>query len=202
MTPAERQKKEAALAWQNLPTAIKKAMSLKGITGPLDDTLAASQYNNYQQINKIPGPTSAPAPEDPADELRDLIPGLTADQANAILAWHTQTIDAAFKSEISTLLYCIVLFLIRPNINHTLATWGLVYAAGLEGAVVLGRNQKQQAESLGEDRAKLNHYVTQWRDRLGFTVLKFCRPDSARAAYSARASKTHATPKTSPYKPK
>jgi hypothetical protein len=202
MNHADRQKMEAALAWQNLPTSVKKAMATKGITGPLDDSLSATQYNNYDQISGLPAPTSAPAPEDPADELRDLIPGLTADQATAILAWHTQTIDAAFKAEISTLLYCIVLFLIRPNINHTLATWGLVYAAGLEGAVVLGRNQKQQAESLGEDRAKLNHYVTQWRDRLGFTVLKFCRPDSARAAYAARASKTHATPKTSPYNQK
>ena len=202
MNHADRQKMEAALAWQNLPTSVKKAMATKGITGPLDDSLPATQFNNYDQISGLPAPTSAPAPEDPADELRDLIPGLTADQATAILAWHTQTIDAAFKSEISTLLYCIVLFLIRPNINHTLATWGLVYAAGLEGAVVLGRNQKQQAESLGEDRAKLNHYVTQWRDRLGFTVLKFCRPDSARAAYAARATKTHATPKTSPYNQK
>ena len=202
MNHADRQKMEAAIAWQNLPTSVKKAMATKGITGPLDDSLPATQFNNYDQISGLPAPTSAPAPEDPADELRDLIPGLTADQATAILAWHTQTIDAAFKSEISTLLYCIVLFLIRPNIIHTLATWGLVYAAGLEGAVVLGRNQKQQAESLGEDRAKLNHYVTQWRDRLGFTVLKFCRPDSARAAYAARATKTHATPKTSPYNQK
>jgi len=202
MTPAERQQKEAALAWQNLPTSVKKAMATKGITGPLDDSLPSTRYNNCDQISEIPAPTTAPAAEDPADELRDLIPGLTADQATAILAWHTQTIDAAFKAEISTLLYCIVLFLIRPNINHTLATWGRVYAAGLEGAVVLGRNQKQQAESLGEDRAKLNHYVTQWRDRLGFTVLKFCRPDSARAAYAARASKTHATPKTSRYNQK
>lgn len=202
MTPAQRQIKEAALAWQNLPTAMKNAMARKGITGPLDDSPSAAPYTQSDRINELPAPASAPAPEDPADELRDLIPGLTADQATAVLAWHNATIDAAFKSEISTLLYCIVLFLIRPNINHTLATWGLVYAAGLEGAVVLGRNQKQQAESLGEDRAKLNHYVTQWRDRLGFTVLKFCRPDSARAAYAARAIKTHANPKTSPYNQK
>ena len=35
MTPAERQQKEAALAWQTLPTAMKKAMASKGITGKI-----------------------------------------------------------------------------------------------------------------------------------------------------------------------
>jgi hypothetical protein len=41
-------------------------------------------------------------------------------------------------------------------------------------------------------RAKLNWYVSQWRDVLGFAVLKWCRSESARSSYAARATAVHA----------
>jgi hypothetical protein len=180
-------------AYESLTPQERAKLKRAGIDGPMLDksSHAAHAAGDEERDEEVYGVVGAVLPESPLDELCELA-GISIAQAGRVMAWHRAQVDAEIKSEISGLLYRVVMYLIRPGIQPRLAHWGMIFAAGLDGLVTGGKSQSDIARACGVQRAKLNWYVGQWRDVLGFAVLKWCRSDSARASYSVRASAVHA----------
>ena len=180
-------------AYAGLSPKDRAMLKRAGIDGPLLDGRANDGRRSVEgeREDALYGITEAVLPESPEDALCELA-GINLAQAGRVLAWHRAQVEAEIKTEISGLLYRIVMYLIRPGIQPRLAHWGMIFAAGLDGLVTGGKSQSDIARACGVQRAKLNWYVSQWRDVLGFAVLKWCRSESARASYAARATAVHA----------
>lgn len=187
-------------AFGNLSPTLRAKMAAMGILGPLEPDYQAPPCD-VEYVDQFQAAPSVEIEDFEGDLLRDLVPGLTDTQVEQVLAWANAKSTAAAKTLAADMLFAVVGYLIRPGVDFLLATWGLIYAAGLDGIIVGNRSQIDQAKALGVSRARLNYYVSKWRDILGFSVMKFCRSDETRAVYSRRASKIHAeknnpTPKT------
>lgn len=180
-------------AYAGLSAKDRALLARAGLDTPMLDAPAntAQQPTEKMRDDAVYGITAAVLPESPEEVLCELA-GISQVQAAKVMSWHRAQVEIEITTEISGLLCRIMMYLIRPGIEPRLAHWGMIFAAGLDGLVTGGRTQSDIARACGVQRAKLNWYVSQWRDVLGFAVLKWCRSESARASYAARATAVHA----------
>ena len=180
-------------AYAGLSAKDRALLARAGLDTPMLDAPAntAQQPTQNMRDDAVYGITAAVLPESPEEVLCELA-GISLVQAGKVMTWHRAQVEIEITTEISGLLCRIMMYLIRPGIEPRLAHWGMIFAAGLDGLVTGGRTQSDIARACGVQRAKLNWYVSQWRDVLGFAVLKWCRSESARASYAARATAVHA----------
>ena len=180
-------------AYAGLSAKDRALLARAGFDTPMLDAPAntAQQPTEKMRDDAVYGITAALLPESPEEVLCELA-GISQVQAAKVMSWHRAQVEIEITTEISGLLCRIMMYLIRPGIEPRLAHWGMIFAAGLDGLVTGGRTQSDIARACGVQRAKLNWYVSQWRDVLGFAVLKWCRSESARASYAARATAVHA----------
>lgn len=133
----------------------------------------------------------APGEDVVLEGLQEAVAGLSVEQSARVLRWCEARCEARVKREAADLLQRVVAFLIQPGLNYKLVNWALCFATGLD--VVAGaKSQNAVALRLGESRQLLGHYVSKWRDQLGYHVMKFCRREAVREVYAARASRVHA----------
>lgn len=180
-------------AYAGLSTKDRALLARAGFDTPMLDAPAntAQQPTKKMRDDSVYGITAAVLPESPEEVLCELA-GISLVQAGKVMTWHRAQVEIEITTEISGLLCRIMMYLIRPGIEPRLAHWGMIFAAGLDGLVTGGKSQSDIARACGVQRSKLNWYVSQWRDVLGFAVLKWCRSESARASYAARATAVHA----------
>ena len=180
-------------AYAGLSAKDRALLARAGLDTPMLDAPAntAQQPTEKMRDDAVYGITAAVLPESPEEVLCELA-GISQVQAAKVMSWHRAQVEIEITTEISGLLCRIMMYLIRPGIEPRLAHWGMIFAAGLDGLVTGGKSQSDIARACGVQRAKLNWYVSQWRDVLGFAVLKWCRSESARASYAARATAVHA----------
>jgi len=180
-------------AYAGLSAKDRALLARAGLDTPMLDAPVntAQQPTQKMRDDAVYGITAAVLPESPEEVLCELA-GISLVQAEKVMTWHRAQVEEEITTEISGLLCRIMMYLIRPGIEPRLAHWGMIFAAGLDGLVTGGRTQSDIARACGVQRSKLNWYVSQWRDVLGFAVLKWCRSESARASYAARATAVHA----------